>query len=244
MAQRRDWDDLSRLDPLWAVLSDPSKRFGRWKLEEFFASGERNVADFLDACGRYGLPVERSRALDFGCGAGRLTRALSIRFERCTGVDISAHMIELARSLNRDRSGCEFMVNTRDDLSRFDEESFDFVVSHIVLQHVPGRETILGYVDELARVLRPGGALVFQVPSSIPLRHRLQLARRLYVALRAAGVPPETLYRRLRLQPMRMTAVSSEAVTRRLEDKGVRVVELTTHLAPTGVVSASYIATR
>jgi ubiquinone/menaquinone biosynthesis C-methylase UbiE len=243
-AQRRDWEDLGRLDPLWAVLSDPGKRFGGWEPEEFFASGERDVEDFLETCGRHGLPVERSHALDFGCGAGRLTRALSTRFDRTTGIDISEPMINLARRLNQDRLGCEFLVNASDDLSRFDDESFDFVVSHIVLQHVPRREAILGYVGELARVLRSGGALVFQVPSSIPMRYRLQLQRRMYGALRAAGVRVETLYRRLRLQPMRMTAVSVEAVTRRLEERGLRVIELDTSQEPGGVVSTGYVATR
>ena len=243
-AQRRDWEDLSRLDPLWAVLSDPSKRFGRWRPEDFFASGERDVVDFLETCDRYGLPAARSAALDFGCGAGRLTRALSTRFNHCTGVDISEPMINLARDLNRDTSGCEFLLNDRDDLSLFEDESFDFVVSQLVLQHVPDREAILRYVHEFARVLRPGGALLFQVPSSIPLRYRLQPARRIYRALRRAGVSAEMLYRRLRLQPMRMTAVPTEVVRARLEDSGLGVVELTTEEGLAGAVSASYLATR
>ena len=42
----------------------------------------------------------RDRALDFGCGVGRLTRALGTRFESALGVDISAGMIEQARRLN------------------------------------------------------------------------------------------------------------------------------------------------
>jgi SAM-dependent methyltransferase len=243
-AQRRDWEDLSRLDPLWAVLSDPSKRFGGWRLEEFFASGERDVVDFLETCDRHGLPAARTAALDFGCGVGRLTRALSTRFNHCTGVDISEPMIDLARDLNRDTAGCEFRLNDRDDLALFEDESFDFVLSHIVLQHVPGPDAILRYVGELARVLRPGGALLFQLPSSIPLRYRPQLARRVYGALRRVGVSAETLYRRLSLQPMRMTAVPIDAVRARLVDSGLTVVALTTEPGVAGTVSASYLATR
>ena len=242
--QRRDWEDLSRLDPLWAVLSEPSKRFGGWSPDEFLASGERDVAHFLEVCGRSGLPRSRSRALDFGCGAGRLTRALSYRFESCVGVDIAEPMIEVARDLNRDRPGCEFLVNDNDDLARFEDATFDFVVSHIVLQHVPGRDAILRYIDELVRVLRPGGALVFQLPSSVPVWSRLHLSRRLYLALRRTGLSAETLYTRLRLQPMHMSFLPSEVVSRRLMAGGARVFELVEEGEPNGVVSAGYYATR
>jgi ubiquinone/menaquinone biosynthesis C-methylase UbiE len=242
--QRRDWEDLSRLDPLWAVLSDPSKRFGGWSHDEFFASGERDVAHFLEVCGGHGLPAGRTRAFDFGCGAGRLTRALSERFESCVGVDIAAPMIELARDMNSDRPGCAFVVNPRDDLALFEDESFDFVVSHIVLQHVPGRDAILRYVAELARVLRPGGALVFQLPSSVPAWSRLHVSRTLYRGLRRIGVSADTLYKRLRLQPMHMSFVPSEVVSRQLTSAGARVFELVTEREPSGVVSAGYYVTR
>ena len=242
-AHRRDWEDLARIDPLWAVLSDPSKRSGNWDPEEFFASGERDVAAFLGVCGRHGFPRRRASALDFGCGAGRLTRALVTRFEYCVGVDISEPMVELARDFSRDRPGCLFAVNDSDDLARFEDASFDFVVSHITLQHVPGRERILGYVREFVRVLRPGGALVFQLPSSMPLRYRPQLGRHVYRGLRSLGVPAVTLQRRLHLQPMRMSAVSVDAVSRTLQEAGADLVEVETHRDGAGVVSAGYYAT-
>jgi SAM-dependent methyltransferase len=242
--QRRDWEDLSRLDPLWAVLSEPSKRFGGWSPEEFLESGERDVESFLKVCGRHGLPRSHRRALDFGCGAGRLTRALSYRFESCVGVDIAQHMIDVARDLNRDRPGCEFLLNADADLARFEDASFDFVVSHIVLQHVPGRDAILRYIDDFVRVLRPGGALVFQLPSSVPVWARLHLSRRLYLILRRLGVSADTLYTRLRLQPMHMSFLASDVVSRRLEDGGAQVIELVTASEPNGLVSAGYYATR
>lgn len=243
-AHRRDWEELSRIDPLWAVLSDPTKRFGNWEPEKFFASGEQDVVAFLEVCARHGLPRGRAAALDFGCGAGRLTRALSTRFDACVGVDISKPMVDLARHFNEDRPGCTFAVNDSYDLARFEDASFDFVVSHITLQHVPGRERILGYIREFVRVLRPGGALVFQLPSSIPIRYRPQLARRIYGGLRSLGVPARTLHRRLHLQPMRMSAVSVDAVSGALRDQGAGVLEIETHRDGTGVVSAGYYATR
>jgi len=242
--QRRDWEDLSRLDPLWAVLSEPSKRFGGWEPDEFFAVGERDVAHYLKICGHHGLPQERARALDFGCGAGRLTRALSTRFDQAVGVDISQRMVDLARELNRDRPACDFQLNAAADLFRFDDASFDFVVSHIVLQHVPGRDAILRYIGEMVRILRPGGALVFQLPTSVPLRNRLHLARHLYRGLRSIGASPDTLYRRLNLQPMHMSTVPRQVVVRRLRHSGARLVEVFEEPEPSGVTSAGYYATR
>jgi SAM-dependent methyltransferase len=242
-AQRRDWEDLSRLDPLWAVLSDPSKRYGGWDKEEFFALGERDVTHFLDVCARHELPRGRASALDFGCGAGRLSRALSSRFDRCVGVDISERMVEVARDLNQDRPGCEFHVNDSTDLSRFDDATFDFVVSHLVLQHIPGQDAILRYVGEFARVLRPGGAIVFQLPGSLPVLWRLQLMRRLYLGLRRVGFSADTLYRR-GLQPMHMSAVAREVVTNCLGEHGARPFEVVTERQSGGMVSVGYYATR
>ena len=91
---QKHWDALERTDPLWAILTEPSKRYGGWDLAEFFASGERAVAEVMrevDALGR--LPLSRRRrALDFGCGVGRLTQALCHYFGSCDGVDIAPSM--------------------------------------------------------------------------------------------------------------------------------------------------------
>jgi hypothetical protein len=39
-----NWDRLGRSDPLWAVLTETSRRGGGWTPEEFFATGERDIA--------------------------------------------------------------------------------------------------------------------------------------------------------------------------------------------------------
>ena len=44
---RSFWDDLAERDPLWAILSDPAKRGGRWDLRSFFATGEREISVLL-----------------------------------------------------------------------------------------------------------------------------------------------------------------------------------------------------
>ena len=247
-AQRRDWDELAQLDPYWAICTTPGKRFGAWDTREFFATGEREVAAMLAEAEALGAPAARAEALDFGCGLGRLTRALADRFDRCVGVDIAPRMVEGARELNGDRPECEFRVNPGADLTQFGDGRFDLVYSSIVLQHVPRRDWIEAYLREFARVLRPGGAIVFTLPSHIPLVYRAQWRRRLYHALRRLGVPADTVYRRLRLQPIAMSFMPESGVTGTLEAAGARMLRTDTWgasgIANTGVRSTRYFATR
>jgi SAM-dependent methyltransferase len=208
----RDWNELAQLDPLWAILSDPARRNDGWPRDEFFRSGEHEVDAILAIAAACGLACRDRSALDFGCGVGRMTRALSTRFTECVGVDVSERMVALAAEFNADRPNCRFVVNTAGTLEQFESGSFDFICSSFVLQHLPDREMALGFIAEWMRLLAPGGLLIFQLPYLIPARHRLQLRRRLYRALRWLGVEPELLYRKAGLTPMRMNAVPEKTV--------------------------------
>ena len=161
---KKIWDEFGKKDALWAVLTEPSKKDKKWEPEEFFRIGEVEIAATMLHLASFGLELPHSRALDFGCGVGRLTRALGSRFDRAVGVDIASSMIEQARSLNRDLANCEFVVNERDDLRIFPDRSFDFIYSNITLQHIDPVHT-RKYLDEFFRILAPGGILVFQLPS-------------------------------------------------------------------------------
>jgi SAM-dependent methyltransferase len=163
-ALKRHWERLGRQDPFWAVLTDPTKRDGAWDLEQFYRSGGDELAAVLQHADALGLSVERGRALDFGCGAGRMTQAMAAVFERADGVDISSSMLETARRHNRFADRCIYHLNTAPDLSRFADGTFSFVFTTLVLQHMDPRYAV-AYIREFVRVLRPGGLLVFQVPS-------------------------------------------------------------------------------
>ena len=105
------WDQHAATDPLWAVLAFPDKRGGRWTLQEFMKSGEREIALLFHRFAELQLPAPSRRALDFGCGVGRLTQALARRMERVLGADISPVMIDLARRLNRYPDRAELHVH-------------------------------------------------------------------------------------------------------------------------------------
>ncbi|PYQ77205.1 MAG: hypothetical protein DMG01_15610 [Acidobacteria bacterium] len=117
-ALKRHWDRLARQDPLWAVLTDPGKRDGGWDVDQFFRAGTEELSAVLQRAARLGVVVSRRRALDFGCGVGRVTQAMAGSFDRCDGVDISASMLRLARRHNRDPARCSYHLNVADDLAR------------------------------------------------------------------------------------------------------------------------------
>jgi SAM-dependent methyltransferase len=168
-ALRAVWESQARSDPLWAVLSEPDKRGRAWKLDEFLATGETAVGRWIERVERAGGAIRFGCALDFGCGVGRLSQALAARFKRVRGVDISPTMIAFARRINRRGSKLRYVLNEREDLSIVPSRSIDFVLSHITLQHIPPSIAVR-YLEEFFRIARPGGILVFQVPSR--LRHQ------------------------------------------------------------------------
>jgi SAM-dependent methyltransferase len=243
MPQKRDWDDLARVDPFWAILTDPNRRYGRWDPEAFFETGEAHIERLMARASGLGVPRRREKALDFGCGVGRLTRALARRFDSCLGLDISEEMVARARELNASVPGCTFRVCGHDELAAMPETSFDLVATSIVLQHLPGPEAIARTVDGLFGKVREGGLLVFQVPSRIPWRHRVQLRRRAYGLLRACGIGENFLYRTLRLHPMRMSFIPEDRVLRLLDTAGAVTLDVE-RTAVAGHHSCTYYAVR
>lgn len=160
---RKSWEQFAKSDPLWSILSAESKRGGKWSPEEFFATGRAEIAQLLADLELRGIAVRRDDAIDFGCGVGRLTQALSDHFTRATGIDISTTMVESARSY--DVAGrCRFIVNTSTDISILPDCSADLIYTNIVLQHNEP-EDIERYLRAFVRLLKPGGALVFQLPA-------------------------------------------------------------------------------
>jgi ubiquinone/menaquinone biosynthesis C-methylase UbiE len=247
--QAQDWNELAELDPYWAILTASGKRFGGWNTDEFFATGPPQADALMNRAAELGHPQERRRALDFGCGLGRVTRALADRFEECVGVDISENMIRHAQELNRNIEGVSFLVNRSSDLSVFGDGRFDLVYASIVLQHVPDRRAIESYIAEFCRVLRPGGLAVFQLPSHIPAIFRLQWRRRLYIGLRSLGFGAPFLYRRLHLLPIAMSYVPEGEIRQLLQSgTAARLLDIETSTASgwmnAGLRSNTYYVTR
>jgi len=217
-----NWNAMAELDPLWAILSDAEKKFGRWDPQEFFSDGDREAKRVVRMCEANGVGVFYGKLLDFGCGVGRMTRAFSQFFCSCVGIDVSGKMVELARKFNADRPHCEFVASASATMP-FADATFDFVFSVLVLQHLPKKSMILGYISEFIRVAKDGGVIVFQLTNEVPFRQQIQGRRRLWYLLTLLGIPQGWLFKMLGLTPIRMNGISREEVERFIGGLGVRV---------------------
>ncbi len=164
-----NWDQLGKDDPLWVILTDESKRGGKWKVDEFFETGRGEISGVLLKLTSLGVTPAWGKALDFGCGVGRLSQALSAHFQEVHGVDISPSMIARAKDFAGSLARCQFHVNSTDRLELFTNDTFDFVYSNIALQHIEPQYA-KRYIEEFFRVLKPGGVAVFQTLSATILR--------------------------------------------------------------------------
>jgi SAM-dependent methyltransferase len=241
--QRRDWEDLASFDPWSAILRGPGRETA-WDVDDFLATGERDAARAFADAAAHGLPGQRRRALDFGCGVGRVTRALADRFDDVLGLDIAPTMVARARELDG-AARIRYKVGTQGDLDLLPAEDFDFVVSLLVLQHLPSPDDVEQVVGALTRRVATGGALVLQVPSQLPPRRRIQSRRRAYATLRGIGLPASLLLGRLGLDPIRTTALSEERLTGAVEDAGGTVLSSQSDDASgPHVPSRRYVVTR
>jgi ubiquinone/menaquinone biosynthesis C-methylase UbiE len=98
-----------------------------------------------------------ARVLESGSGTGAVARVLANQpgVGEVVGIDPSPVLVEQARCLGAEISNLRFVLGDGRALP-FAENTFDVVVIHTVLCHVPGPGTILA---EARRVLRPSGSL-------------------------------------------------------------------------------------
>jgi len=159
---QRDWDERARENARYYVATGKND----WTDDEFFQSGERTIAeeiltDMINIC--QGKDPKQMRVLEIGCGAGRVTRALSGVFGEVHAVDVSGEMVARAKKALANRPNAFVYQNNGKDLSVIPGDGYDFAFSTIVFQHIPSREVIYSYVREVQRLLRPGALFKFQV---------------------------------------------------------------------------------
>lgn len=170
---RRTWDALAAAGSA-VYVGDPAR--GAEELEGLF--------------GRLGADPRGGVCVEVGCGPGRMTSALAGRFGRVIALDVSPAMLERARETVTARN-VELRLVSGTRLDGVEDGSADAVVCYLVLQHLPGRRAVLGYLRELARVLALGGEAFVQIPVLASGVHP-----RLWRAARGLAVPVLALVRR------------------------------------------------
>jgi demethylmenaquinone methyltransferase/2-methoxy-6-polyprenyl-1,4-benzoquinol methylase len=106
------------------------------------------------------------RALDLACGTGDIAFAVAARGARAVGLDITHRMLQLAQAKS---TTARFITADMTSLP-FRSASFDLVTTGYGLRNVPDLDAA---IDEIARVLRPGGRLLsldFNRPESAAVR--------------------------------------------------------------------------
>lgn len=181
---QKNWNEFGKTDPLWAILVDPTKKGRKWKIKEFFKTGNREIETIMRYIESLDIKISYKKALDFGCGAGRLTQALTNYFDDVHGVDIAPSMIKLANKNNRYNTKCHYHLNEENNLKLFEDNSFNFIYSNIVLQHMEP-EYGKNYIKEFLRVIISGGLIVFQIPSE----HSISSISNTYITFKADIVP-------------------------------------------------------
>lgn len=157
---RADWNARAREDARYYVA------FGQRGQDEagFLATANEMATSFRNELPRLAVSHPRARrALEIGCGPGRLMLPLASHFGEIHGVDISEEMIRLARETLRDVPHAHPHHAPASDLAAFADDSFDYVYSYAVFQHIPSRETVFGYFQETRRVLKQDGIARFQL---------------------------------------------------------------------------------
>jgi ubiquinone/menaquinone biosynthesis C-methylase UbiE len=111
--------------------------------------------ELLFAVSNITTPGEVNRVLDFGCGAGNLTKQLVSIGCEVIAADISQGFLDLVSSRTYETYVDTILLNGI-DLSNITDESVDMVATYSVLHHVPD---YIGILSEFMRVLKPGGVI-------------------------------------------------------------------------------------
>ena len=183
---REFWDEAARTNAVWYV--DTTQPYDDPDMARFLRAARGVVATAIDESP---VPLPgNALAVEIGAGLGRMCAALAQRFEQVVGVDVSPEMVAKARASVPDER-IDFRLGDGATLPGVADGTADLVFSYTVFQHIPDPRIIDAYLREAARVLRPGGVLVFQW-NNIPWAWGWRIRAVVLTFLQRTGLRPET----------------------------------------------------
>lgn len=225
------WKTLGNTNPYYGVLT--FDKFRNKNLDddarvEFFQTGQEYMVDLLNRVEKRFGKIPRGRALDFGCGVGRLTLPLVVdgTFSHAVGMDISESMLTEARK-NADKLGMfnlDFVIS--DDFLSQLKENFDFIHSYITLQHIPVKRGEM-IIKQLISRLSPGGLAALHMPFVRNVSVLRKVANFIRVHIRILHVLGNILQGRPWSEPpMQMNRYNLNSILRILHESGVTNITL------------------
>jgi SAM-dependent methyltransferase len=183
-----DWERFGAEDPYYSVLNTEAykKEYLTDALRaQVLETGETSTQTFLNFAQQLFNDMGLERALEFGCGVGRMSIALARRFQHICALDISPSMLIEAQANSQllGVTNIEFALSD-DNLSRA-AGKFDFALSYLVFQHIPQKRGVQIIRQILGR-LNPGGVAALHVTcyrTSSPLRQSIHIVRRNFLPL-------------------------------------------------------------
>jgi SAM-dependent methyltransferase len=157
-----DWNEIGHTEPWYGVLATGKflmQNINAETISEFYASGRQDMLPVVQTIERlFGAGFRPERALDFGCGVGRLCFAMADTAKSVTGIDVSLGMIAKAEAFRNEARVTNVEFKTR--LSG--DDRFDWINSYIVFQHIPPRRGIV-IMEELLTSLNSSGVVSIQL---------------------------------------------------------------------------------
>jgi cyclopropane fatty-acyl-phospholipid synthase-like methyltransferase len=98
-----------------------------------------------------------SQVLDYGCGVGRVSRAMALAGARVWAVDVSPSMLEYTRRYCAEVPGITTVLSDGLGCAQLPDASVDGAVSCYCFQHMPTLGMVAAVVADIHRVLLPGG---------------------------------------------------------------------------------------
>jgi SAM-dependent methyltransferase len=176
------WEQRAQLNPAFYV--DTSLDYDNPDMDQFLATGRRVVTIALDDPPAV-KPAGTGLAVEIGCGMGRICLALTERFDKVVGYDISAEMLRQAEEVVTGRP-VELRLTDGATLPGLEDRSADLVVTFTVFQHIPDVDVIRSYIAEAGRALAPGGVFAFQW-NNTPGSRRWRARRAVMAAVQRVG---------------------------------------------------------
>lgn len=188
---RSFWNAKAKENAYWFVSSYGDYSAAR-DLDAFWESGRKIWSD-LKKVTEY-APATDHNVVEIGCGVGRLTRAISPEVGSAVAMDISDEMLAIAR-----QAGLKNVSFGRCDGFTLSQPtgSADLVLAYCVFQHLPSEEALASYLQDMARVVKPGGMIVFTlVPRDWSLHLMPLLRLRAFLRERFNPTGPKGVYRK------------------------------------------------